>query len=47
VVLCAYRILIGKPDGKNYLEDLPVDGDNIKRDCKETQCDGVYWIHLA
>jgi hypothetical protein len=46
-MLCAYRILTGKPEGKNHLEDLPVDGDNIERDLKETRCDGVYRIHLA
>jgi hypothetical protein len=44
----AYNILVGKPEGKNHLEDLGVDGSItlewilVKRGWK-----GVNWIHLA
>jgi hypothetical protein len=26
---CAYRVLVGKPEGKNHFEDLNVDGSII------------------
>jgi hypothetical protein len=44
----AYRILVGKPDGKK-----PVGRrrrkceDNIKMDLREIGWEGVDWIHLA
>jgi hypothetical protein len=30
-----YRVLVGKPEGKNHLEDPGVDGRNIKMDLQE------------
>jgi len=44
-----YKVLVGKPDAKNHLEDLGVDGrkKNIKRDLKEIKWEGVDWVHLA
>jgi hypothetical protein len=36
---------IGKPERKNYLQDLCVDG-NIVLKLKEVRCEGVGWIHL-
>jgi hypothetical protein len=44
----AYRILVGKPEGKRPLE-RPRRGwvDNIKMDLREIGWDGVYWIDLA
>jgi hypothetical protein len=44
----AYRILVGKPEGKR-----PPGSprrrwvDNIKIDLRETGCDGVDWIDLV
>jgi hypothetical protein len=40
-----YRILVGKPEGKNHLEDQGVDG--IKMDLREIGWGCVEWIHLA
>jgi hypothetical protein len=40
-----YTVLVGKPEGKDQLEDQGVDG--IKMDLRETGCGGVEWIHLA
>jgi hypothetical protein len=41
----AYKILVDKPEEKNHLQDLGVDGDNIKINFKETG--HVDWIQLA
>jgi hypothetical protein len=44
----AYRILVGKPEGKRSIgrprRSLV---DNIKIDLREMGCDGVDWINLA
>jgi len=39
--------VVGKPEGKNQLEDLALGGYNIEMDLKETGCDDVYEIHLT
>jgi len=43
-----YRVLVGKPEGKNHLEDTGVNGRIILR-CILRNCDvgGVDWIDLA
>jgi hypothetical protein len=33
--------------GRDYLGDIGVDGDNIKRDFKEERCGSVDWIQLV
>jgi hypothetical protein len=44
----AYRILMGKPEGKTPLEEpRRMLVDNIKMDLKETGWDGMDWIDLA
>jgi len=45
----AYRALVGKPEGKNYLGDRGVDGRIIlkKKDFKEVRLGGMYWIDLT
>jgi hypothetical protein len=40
----AYRILVGKPDGKGPRCRCV---DNIKIDLKEIEWDGMDWIYLA
>jgi hypothetical protein len=40
----AYRILVGKPEGKRPLGRWV---DNIKMDLREIRCDGMDWIDLA
>jgi hypothetical protein len=40
-----YRLLVGKPEGKDHLEDQDVDG--VKMDLREIGWGGVEWIHLA
>jgi hypothetical protein len=44
----AYRILVGKPEGKSPL-GRPSSRwvDNIKMDLREIGLDGMDWIHLA
>jgi hypothetical protein len=44
----AYRILVGKPEGKRRLE-RPTRRllQNIKKDRIEIGCDGIDWIDLA
>jgi hypothetical protein len=44
----AYRILVGKPEGKRRL-GMPRRRwvDNIKMDLREIGWDGVDWIHMA
>jgi len=39
--------VVGKPEGKDQLEDLALDGCSIEMDLKETGNDDVYWIHLT
>jgi hypothetical protein len=44
----AYRILVGKPDGKRSLgKPKPKCVDNIKMDLREIGWDGMDWIDLA
>jgi len=38
----AYRVLEGKPEGRDHLEE-----DSIKMDLTEVGWGGVYWIELA
>jgi hypothetical protein len=42
-----YRVLRGKPEGKNHWEDPDIAGDNIKMDLQEVGCEGMDWIELA
>ena len=44
----AYRVLVGKPEGKRALgrPRLRWD-DNIKMDLREVGCDPGEWVHLA
>jgi hypothetical protein len=44
----AYRILVGKPEGKRPLGRPRWRWmDHIKMDLRETGCDGVDWMELA
>jgi hypothetical protein len=45
----AYRILVGKPEGKRPLGRTRRrgGGDNIKMDLREIEWDGMDWIDLA
>jgi hypothetical protein len=44
----AYRILVGKPEGKRPLGRPRFRwADNIKMDLREVGCDGRDWIDLA
>jgi hypothetical protein len=44
----AYRILVGKPEGKRPLGTLSCRWvDNIKMDLRQIEWDGVDWIELA
>jgi hypothetical protein len=44
----AYRVLVGKPEGKRPLGRLRrVWDDNIKMDFQEVECGGMDWIELA
>jgi hypothetical protein len=43
----AYNILVGKPEGKNHLEDLSVGENIIRKDLREIGWEGVDWIHLV
>jgi hypothetical protein len=44
----AYRILVGKPEGKRPLGRTRRRlVDNIKMDLREIGCDGMDWIELA
>ena len=43
----AYRILVGKPEGKRPLGRLRRRWkDNIKMNLKEMDCDARYWMNL-
>jgi hypothetical protein len=45
---CAYRILVGKPEGKRPLRRPRCRWmDNIKMDLREIEWDGVDWIDMA
>ena len=44
----AYRVLVGKPEGKRLLgRPRRRWEDNIKMDLREVGCDPGYWIALA
>ena len=44
----AYRILVGRPDGKRPLVRPRLRWeDNIKMDLQEVGCEGMDWIELA
>jgi hypothetical protein len=44
----AYRILLGKPEGKRPLGRPGCRwANNIKMDFREIGCDGKFWIDLA
>ena len=44
----AYRVLVGKPEGKRPLERPRHRWeDNIKMDLQEVGCGGMEWIQLA
>jgi len=44
----AYRILVGKPEGKRLLGRPRLRWeDNIKMDLKEVGCGGMDWIYLV
>jgi len=44
----AYRILVGKPEGKRSLgRTRRTWEDDIRMDLRETGWEGVEWIHLA
>jgi hypothetical protein len=44
----AYRILVGKPEGKRQLgRPRRRSVDNIKIDLREIECDDIDWIDLA
>jgi hypothetical protein len=42
-----YRVLVGKTEGKNHLEDQGVDGTMGSRWTLGRFVGGVEWIHLA
>jgi hypothetical protein len=45
---CAYRILVGRPEGRRPLEKPRCRwADNIKMDLREIEWDGIDWIDLA
>jgi hypothetical protein len=45
----AYRILVGKPEGKKKPQERPRHRwvDNIKMDLRDIAWDGVDWINMA
>jgi hypothetical protein len=43
----AYRVLVGKPEGKYHLEDQGVDGRMGLKWTLRRLVGGVEWIHLA
>jgi len=42
-----HRVLVGKPEGKNHLEDPGVDGRIIIKWIFRTWAGGIGWINLA
>ena len=47
---CVYRVLVGKPEGKDHLEDPGVDGRIILRwmfrMCDVGVCTGSSWLRI-
>jgi hypothetical protein len=43
----ACKILVGKPEGRDHLEDLGVDGKTIRLDLRQIRWEGVDWMYLA
>ena len=43
----AYQVLVGKSEGKIHLEELVVDGDQIKMDLHEKGWEDVDCIYLS
>jgi hypothetical protein len=43
----AYRVVVGKPEGKDHLEDPGVDGRIILRSIFRMRDGGMDWIDLA
>jgi hypothetical protein len=44
----AYKILVGKPEGKRPFERRRRRlEDNIRMDLREIRCEGVDWMHLT
>jgi len=43
----AYKILVGKPEGKRPTQDLGMNGDNIRIDIREMGWKVVDLMHLA
>jgi hypothetical protein len=43
----AYKVLVGKPEGKGPLGRPRRRWTDIKMDLREVRCEGVGWIHLA
>jgi hypothetical protein len=44
----AYRVLVGKQEGKRQLERPSLRGkNNIKMDIQEVECEIMDWINLA
>jgi hypothetical protein len=42
----AYKILVGKREGKYHSEDQDVDGKiNIRNDLRKIGCEDVAWVH--
>jgi hypothetical protein len=44
---CAYRVLIGKPDGKSHLQDEGIDGRIILKGIFHKWDESKGWIGLA
>jgi len=46
--ICAYRVLVGTPEGKKPLtRPRSRREDNMKMDLQEVGCGGMVWIDLA